>query len=160
VARHDVLRRGGGGAQRVIGVEHVADVEGGGKRPAAFHILVIMAHVGGEHDPAAARMDAHELHARCVPADRVQRDARRQFDRTVIEPHAAREIEPDDADDILNLERAGEKRVPHVVPGRVVQFFFLQMKFGPRKAVKGADMVVVQVGQDHVGGRIAVEPDQ
>jgi ferredoxin-NADP reductase len=55
----------------------------------------------------------------------VQADPRRGLDRPAIEPHAARETEPHDADDVLDLEGMGEERVAHVVAGRVVQFGFL-----------------------------------
>ena len=148
------------GPQGVIGVKHLADVEGGREGPAGFHILVIMAHVGGDDDPAAACMHADELHAGRMAADRMNTDPRREFDRPVVELDAAREIEPHDADDILDLERASEERVAHVAAGRVMQFDFLQMKLRFREAVECPDMVVMHVGQDHIVDGVAVEPDQ
>ena len=63
------------GAQRVVGLEHLADVEGCGVGPAGLHVLVVMSDVGGEDDPAAPGMDADELHPRRMAADRVQTDA-------------------------------------------------------------------------------------
>ena len=76
-----------------------------------------------------------------------------------MEPDPAGEIQPHDADHVLDLERMGEERMAHVMPGRVVQLGLLQMKLRLGKAVEGADVVVVHVGQDHVGDRVAVEPD-
>ena len=43
---------------------------------------------------------------------------------------------------------------------RVVQFDLLQMKLRRREAVERSDMVVMHMGQDHIGDGIAVEPDQ
>jgi hypothetical protein len=64
------------GSERVVGLEHFADVEGCGERPAGLHVLVEMGNVGGEHNPAAARMDPDELHPRRMAADRMQTYAR------------------------------------------------------------------------------------
>ena len=119
-----------------------------------------MGDVGGEHDPAAPGMDADELHPRRVAADRVQTYARSELDRTVVEPHPPGEIEPHNADDILDLEGASEERVAHVAAGRVMQLDLLQMKLRRREAVECADMVVMHMGQDYVGNRIAIEPHQ
>src|SRR5271154_5729549 len=116
-----------------------------------------MADVGGEYDPAAAGMNADELHARGVTADRMQGDPRRQLDRSVVELDPPREVEPHDADDILDLERAGEERMAHVMAGGVMQLGLLQMELRRRKAGKRADMVVMHVSQDNVGDVIAVE---
>src|SRR5207249_2351558 len=71
MARDDVMRARSMRAQRVVGFEHVADMEGGGEGPARFHVLVVMGDVGGKDDPAAARMNADELHAWRVAADRM-----------------------------------------------------------------------------------------
>ena len=43
---------------------------------------------------------------------------------------------------------------------RVVQLDLLEMKRRGREAVECANMVVMHVGQDHVGDRVAVESDQ
>ena len=53
-----------------------------------------------------------------------------------------------------------EPRVAHVAPGRVVHLRLLQVELRRREAVEIADMVVVQVRQDHVLHRIAVDADQ
>jgi hypothetical protein len=131
-----VLRARGVGPQRIVGVQHLADVESRSEGAAGLHVLVIMGHVGSEHDPAAAGMDADELHAWGVAADRVQTDARSQLDRSVVEPHPPGEVEPHYADDILDFKRARKERVPHIAPGRVVQLDFLQMKLRRWEAVK------------------------
>ena len=86
-----------------------------------------------------------------MAADRVQTDARSELGRSVVEPYPPGEVQPHDTDDILDLERARKERVPHVAPGRVVQFDFLQMKLRHREAVERPDMVVMHMGQDHVG---------
>jgi len=117
-----------------------------------------MGNVGGKHDPAAPGMDADELHSGRVAADRVQTYARSELDRTVVEPYPPRKIETHDADDILHLEGAGEERVAHVAAGRVMQLDLLQMKLRRGEAVECADMVVMHMGQDYVGDRMAIEP--
>jgi hypothetical protein len=155
-----VLRARGVGPQRIVGVQHLADVESRSEGAAGLHVLVIMGHVGSEHDPAAAGMDADELHAWGVAADRVQTDARSQLDRSVVEPHPPGEVEPHYADDILDFKRARKERVPHIAPGRVVQLDFLQMKLRRWEAVKRPDMVVMHVSEDHIGDAIVVEPDE
>src|SRR4029077_3557293 len=100
----DVLRARRMGPQGVIGVKHVTDVEGCRKGTAGFHILVVMADVRGKDDPAAARMNADELHPRRVAADRMYADSRSKLDRPVVELDPLGEVEPHDADDVLDLE--------------------------------------------------------
>ena len=41
-----------------------------------------------------------------------------------------------------------------------MQLDLLQMKLRRRETVECADMVVMHMGQDHIGDGIAVEPDQ
>ena len=41
-----------------------------------------------------------------------------------------------------------------------MQLDFLQMKLRHREAVERPDMVVMHMGQDHVGDGVAVEPHQ
>ena len=127
VARDDVLPARGVGAQRIVGFQHLADVESRSEGASGLHVLVVMRHVGSEHDPAAAGMDADELHAWGVAADRVQTDAGSELDRSVVKAHPPGEVQPHDADDIIDLERAGEERVPIWRPVIVVQLDFLQM---------------------------------
>ena len=105
-------------------------------------------------------MDKHELHARRMPADRMQGDAWRQLRGAVVEFDALRKIEPHDPDHVLDLERAGEERMAHVASGRVVQFDLLQVELRARKPVKIADMVVVHVRQHDVLDGTAVDADQ
>ena len=95
-----------------------------------------------------------------MAADRVQTDARSELDRTVVEPHPPGKIETHDADDVVHLEGTGEERVAHVAAGRVMQLDLLQMKLRCRKAVECSDMIVMHMGQDHIGDRIAIEPHQ
>lgn len=51
------------------------------------------------------------------------------------ELHALRKIEPHDPDGVLDLERAGEKGMPHAAAGPVVQFDLLEMELRVGKAV-------------------------
>ncbi len=71
-----------------------------------------------------------------------------------------RKVQPDDADDILDLERAGEVRIPHIPAGRVVQLDLLQVKLRGRKAVIGPGMVIMHMGEDDVLDRAGVDPDE
>src|SRR5260370_37233234 len=54
----DVMRARRIGAQDIVSVEHVADVECCGERPARLHVLVILPDGGSQPDPATARMYA------------------------------------------------------------------------------------------------------
>ena len=155
-----MLRAWGVSPQRIVGLQHLADVESRSEGAARLHVFVVVGHVGGEDDPAAGGVYADELHARGVAADRVQTDAGSELDRSIVEPHPPGEVQPNDADDIFDLEGAGEERVAHVAPGRVVQLDFLQMKLRPWEAVKRPDMVVMHVSEDHIGDAIVVEPDE
>ncbi len=58
----------------------------------------------------------------------MERDAGRQLDHAIIEPHAAGIVQPDQADDILDLEGMGEVAVPHMPPDGKMQIGLLQME--------------------------------
>ena len=51
-------------------------------------------------------------------------------------------------------------RVAHVAAGRVVQLDLLQVELRRRKAVIGADVVVMHMGEDHVLDRVGIDADQ
>jgi hypothetical protein len=119
-----------------------------------------MGHIGSHDDPAAARVHADKLHARRMAADRMQADTRCELDWPVVEPHSSREVQPYEADDILDFESPCEVLVPHVAAGRVVQLGFLQMKLRRREALEGAGVVVVQMGQDNILYRAGINSDQ
>ena len=76
-----------------------------------------MRDIGRQHDPAAAGVDAHELHARRI-------------------------LSRYDPDHVFDLERMGEKRMAHVAADRVVQFHLLPVELRVGKPVKIADVVV------------------
>jgi hypothetical protein len=90
----------------------------------------------------------------------VQGDAGRKLRAAIVEENALGVVEPHHADDVLHLEGMREARIAHVAPGRVVHLRLLQVELRRRKAVEIADMVVVQVGQDHVLHAVAVDADQ
>ena len=48
----------------------------------------------------------------------------------------------------------------HVAAGRVVDLRLLQMELRLRETIESADVVVVQVGQDHVLHGVAVDADE
>ena len=83
-----------------------------------------------------------------------------QLGGAVVELDAAREIQPDDPDHVLDLERVREMRVSHMAAGRVVELRLLQVELRGRKPVIGADVVIMHVGQDHVLHRLRIDPDE
>src|SRR5215216_2273590 len=95
-----------------------------------------------------------------MPANRMQRYSRREFRRAVVEHHAMGEVEPYNAHDILDLERVREPRIAHVTAGGVCELRLLQMEGRGRKAVEVADVVVVEMRQDHVLNARAVDADE
>ena len=80
--------------QRVVALQHLADVENEREAAALFHMLVIVAGVGCQHHPAALAMNPYRLQARRMAADMVDADARRDLvvavmeDDPVLENHA------------------------------------------------------------------------
>src|SRR5687768_4689197 len=80
----------------------------------------------------------------------MQRDARRQLCVTVVELHAPVVDAPHHANYVLRLERAAEALVAHVAPGGIAHLELLQVEAGARKQLEVADVVVVQVRDDHV----------
>src|SRR4051812_42811673 len=141
-------------------LQHLADMKGGRKRTFARHVLVEMADVGGEHDPAAAGVDAHELQPRRMTGCRVEGQARREFGVAMIEHDPARIVQPHHPADVLDLEGMRQPLIAHVTPGGISQFALLKMKSRRREAVEIADMVVVQMGEDHILDAIGVDAER
>ncbi len=146
---HDVLRRRRGGAQEIIALEHLADMERGGEDPPGLHVLVVVRDVGSDDHPAAFRVHAHELQSRRMAWCGVQLDSREWIVAPVVQRYALGVVQPHDADHVIDLEGVGELVEAHVPSDRVVQLRLLQMEMRAREAVEVADMVVVQMGQDH-----------
>src|SRR4051794_12142203 len=92
------------GTQLVEAQQHVADMKRGRERTLAGHILVKMTDVGGEHDEAPARPDAHELKTCGMSARRMDRQPGRNLGVAIVEDDPTRIIEPHEPADILDLE--------------------------------------------------------
>ena len=56
-------------------------MERGREDAAGLHVLVVVAAVGGEHDPAALRRHPHALQPGRMAADVMHADARRELGR-------------------------------------------------------------------------------
>jgi hypothetical protein len=126
--RYDVLRRWCMRTQCVKRIEHFADVECRGERPADFHVLVEMRHVGRQHDDAPLCVHLDELQADRVPAGGHDGNPRRHLARPGAIHHPPVEIQPHHAAHIIGLEAPGELLVLHVVAHGVVHLRFLQME--------------------------------
>ncbi len=119
-----------------------------------------MRRVGGEHDPADPRVDADDLEPAGVAADPVQGQPRGQFRIAVVEGDPAVEHAVDHLGDVLGLEGVADRRLGHVAPGREGHLGVLQVEARLREGGEAADMVVVQVGDDHVRRRAGVDADR
>src|SRR3546814_9697133 len=103
------------------------------KWPALLEILVKMADIGGQNDPAPFGMDADKLQARGVAARKMHTDARRNQPVAIVEQDALPVVQPNQPADIIDLERVRQARVLHIAAGGIIEFSFLQVEFGGRK---------------------------
>jgi hypothetical protein len=62
--------------------------------------------------------------------------------------------------DFVDLIGVGEELRRHVPTGRVRELAVLQMKARPRKQIEIADVVVMQVREDHVLGGRGIHAEQ
>jgi hypothetical protein len=121
-----------------------------GKRIAGLDVGIEMDCVRGHHHPAAPRVHAHELQAVAVAADQVQADPRGEFVVAVVERHAPAIDLPHHAHDVLDVERHPQPRVAHVASGGIRHLPVLEMKAGAREDLEVADVIVMQMRDDHV----------
>jgi hypothetical protein len=103
---------------------------------------------------------AYGLKPRGVAADAVHADAGRDLLVAIVEHHAITEYQPHHAADVVGLVGAGEAVVAHVAAGRERHLVVLHVEGRLRERVEGADVIVVEMGDDDVldPGRIHVEP--
>ena len=85
-----------------------------------------------------------------MTASRMDRQAGREFGIAIMEHDAARIIEPHDAADVLDLEGMRQPRISHVPARGIGDFAFLEMEARLRKLVEIPDVIIVQMGQDHI----------
>src|SRR5277367_497788 len=73
---HDVLWARRNGAEPVVTLEGVANMECRRERPSAFHVLVKVRHVRRQNQPTSPRMDADKLQAGGMSAREMQTQPR------------------------------------------------------------------------------------
>ena len=76
--------------------------------------------------------------------------AGRELSVAVVKTDAPAIVQSDHADDVLDLERVRQERVPHVFAGGESELRFLKMKARFGKPVEVADMIVVKMRDDDV----------
>ena len=118
-----------------------------------------MAGIRSQHDPTAPGAHPHHLHPHGVPADEVKRDPRRQLAVAVVEGDPPLEDLVDHTGDVIGLERVAHCWRAHVRSGGEAHLALLQMIACRRELLEAADMVVVQMGDDHVGRARRFDPD-
>jgi hypothetical protein len=77
----------------------------------------------------------------------MQAYAGRQFGVAVVERNPSAVVQPDDADDIVDLERMRQKRMTHIFARRVSKLSLLEMEARSREAIKITNVIVVKMGQ-------------
>ena len=135
---------------RVVAFDRLADMKRGREDPAGLHMLVVVAGVGGQHDPAARRRDAHALQPGGMSADVMHADARRELGRSAVEVHAVLEDQLHHADHVVDLVAVIEAAMAHVAAGREAHLRVLEVKPCGGEIEERADMVVVHVREDDV----------
>ncbi len=159
VAGHDVLLAGGEPTAFAVAFEHLADMEHDRERVAGRHVGVEVGGIRGDHDPAAPGEHAHELEAVAVAADQVQADAGRELLVAVVEVDPAAVELAHHAGHVLDVERHAQAPVAHVAAGSVGHLPVLQVEGRTGKDLEVADVVVVQMGDDHVLDLAGVDPE-
>src|SRR5258706_7473117 len=150
VARHDELGRIRQLAQSPVALHHGSGVEDDGERPRLVHVGVEVRRVRGEHDPADPGVHAHGLQSPGVPADPVQREAGRELGVAVVKAHPPLVHLAHHRGHLVRLVGVVEEALSHVAAGRVGHLLVLQMEGRGGKKAEVADVVVVQVRDDHV----------
>src|SRR6266513_5231843 len=100
-----------------VALDQLAHIEHEREAASAFEVLIIVARIGGEHDPAAPRVHAHRLHAHGVAADAVQAQTRCDLLVAVVEHNLVLVHEAHDPDDVIRLVGSGEAIMAHVAAG-------------------------------------------
>ena len=91
-----------------------------------------------------------------MPADVVHREARGELVVAGVEHHSALVDGPDELGDVVARERVAERGSGHVPAGGVRHLTVLDMEAGPGELLEPADVVVVEVGEDHIGDLVRV----
>ncbi|MNT16323.1 hypothetical protein D3C72_1514190 [compost metagenome] len=158
MAGHDVRLGIRQGPDARIALQHIAQVEDGGKRIAVGVVAVVVQGVGRQHHPPARGVHAHHLQAGRVAADAVELQPRRQRRVAVMEAHAPGVHLAHHRLDVVHREKMPHRFEAHVAAGGVVHFGLLQVDAGVGVGLDIAGMVVVQVGQDQVADVAGRQP--
>ena len=130
----------------------------GNGRP-ALEVLVVVGGVGGQHEPARLGAHPHDLEAVGVTADEVDGQPVGQLVVAGVEHDPPVVHGADELGDVVDGERVVERRSGHVATGGERHLPVLEVEAGRREVADAAGVVVVQVGEDHVGDRRGVDAD-
>src|SRR5215469_6977959 len=131
-------------------IEHCSEVHRGNKRTVALEVLVKVARIGGQDHIAAPGMHSDDLEASSMAGRKMQRHARRKLAVTVIKFDPSPEVQAHHPQHVLKFETVAEEWITHMAAGSEGHFALLQMKARVWQFVKIANMVIMQVGQDHI----------
>src|SRR5215469_15731155 len=131
-------------------IEHCSDVHRGDKRAVALEVLVKVARIRGQYHVAAPGMHSHDLQTSSMAGRKMQRHARRQLAVTVIKFDPAPEVQAHHPKHVFKFETVAEEWITHMAAGSESHFALLQMKARVRQFVKITNMIIMQVGQDHI----------
>src|ERR1700740_2929906 len=130
-------------------IEHCSEVHRGNKRAVALEVLVKVAPIRGPHHTPAPGMHSDDLEAGSMAGRKMQRHARRKLAVTVIKFHPAPEVQAHYPKHVFKFKTVAEEWITHMAAGSEGHFALLQMKARVRQFVKIANMIIMQVGQDH-----------
>lgn len=157
MAGDDVVGRIGEAKQEIETFEHFGDVVNHGEGAALFEIFIEVRSVGSEDDPATARPDAGALQAGGMSADAMDREAGSEFVVAIVEDGSFGIDVADHLKNVFEVKGSAEFAVAHIAAGGESHFPVLQMEAGGGKAVEIAGVVVVEMGDDHVGDAIGID---
>lgn len=156
VARHDVPRRVCEGAHEVEGTVHLGQVRDDAERAILLYILVEMRGIGGEDDTASDRLDSYYLQSMGMASRQVDLDSRRYLLAPSDEAQAAREVLAHEMKHVFRLDYLAKVR-PARIPARPeLHLLFLHDEGGGRKLLQVADVIVMEMREDHERNRLAV----
>ncbi len=95
-----------------------------------------------------------------MPADAVQREARRELRVAVVKAHASLVHFAHHGGHLVHLVGVAEEALSHVATGRVSHLLVLQMEARRGKKAEVADVVVVQMRDDHVLHFLRVDAEE
>src|SRR5579884_702704 len=137
--------------QAVVAAVHPGQVGEDREGHVALHLLLVVDGVGGQHHPAPVPVHHGHLLAGAVATDEVGPDPRKDLLAVLHGPHSPLPPGRAQLGHLGRLDVLGELGAGGVGAGPELQLGERHAEAGPREGGQVADVIVVEVGHDHVG---------